>query len=817
MATSSVAYNKPVLPRVSDTSDLASNRASVYSGKGLDFDGVNDSVSIPSSVTSVNITGNQLSIAGWFIHDGSAYWQSIMYKDTGNNVGYQVFVDASSYFEFGIHAGGVFSRFASSQTVKTNTWYFFACTYDGASMKIYLNGALDTSISKTGNITSAASYPLYIGRNYGGSELFNGRMSGIRIWDTGLTATQVAELYNNPEQILPTGVNAVNLKLWLPMMEGAGSYVYNGAAGALGTELVSNGGFDEVCQKWGLSDVATIAITGGKAVWTNPASGGAFADQYISATTGKTYRVTFDYSASDSGFVYVGDQYVSIPSGNGTFTADITYTSGNARVRFAYGSSSALTASIDNVSVKEVVPQATGTISGATWVAGLPEPLPQTALMDWNKSTNRSEYSEDLTQTAWTKNGVTATAASVVSPLGTTGGVFNVVPSTANAIHLIQDGSYSVGNGSYYVASAWFKANGYRYAFLSFSGYGNWTGGNGAEVLFDLYNGTASPTGGAPYDYGIEAYADGWYKCYTIAQATTSFSTNVNFFVSNGTTSTSFTGDGTSGLYMFGLQSQIATTVGTYVPTYASAQTSPVLIPKGLTTGKDIFGNSIAVPRSSGAFNFDGASYVKGLTLGVMPTGNAARTLEVWVYYKPNGAAQSLIEIGSGVGSNQRFGLLANPTNTGSVYIVGQSNDNQFANILIPSNEWTHLTVTHDGTTLKVYKNGALAGSAAETYATIDTGYTIGIEQRTSTPSSISGAYEWAQSQVSTPRIYNFALTAEQVADNYNQKATTVGATKTDSELQAYINRTVSAGATVEDHANLLNTLTELDNKSGCL
>ena len=47
MATSTVKTNKPILPRGADVRPIDSyNRASLYSGKALDFDGVNDSVDL---------------------------------------------------------------------------------------------------------------------------------------------------------------------------------------------------------------------------------------------------------------------------------------------------------------------------------------------------------------------------------------------------------------------------------------------------------------------------------------------------------------------------------------------------------------------------------------------------------------------------------------------------------------------------------------------------------------------------------------------------------------------------------------------------
>ena len=51
----------------------------------------------------------------------------------------------------------------------------------------------------------------------------------LKIFNTALTAAQVADLYNNPEKVVPTGVDNTALKLWLPMQEGAGTTAYDGS------------------------------------------------------------------------------------------------------------------------------------------------------------------------------------------------------------------------------------------------------------------------------------------------------------------------------------------------------------------------------------------------------------------------------------------------------------------------------------------------------------------------------------------------------------------------------------------------------------
>ena len=229
MAVTTTKTNKPLNPRGNDQSPKGYNRAELYSGKALDFDGVNDHITITNS-DSINITGDALTIAGYINTDGSTAWQGICYKDSGNIKGYQLFVDKSGdpNIAFGIHTG-TFYRLYSNEVIENNKWYFVVATYDGVNQSIYINGVFDNSQAVTGNITDSSLYNLYIGRNNAGSERFDGEIGGFKIFNTALTAAQVADLYNNPEKIVPTGVADSALKLWLPMQEGAGTTAYDGS------------------------------------------------------------------------------------------------------------------------------------------------------------------------------------------------------------------------------------------------------------------------------------------------------------------------------------------------------------------------------------------------------------------------------------------------------------------------------------------------------------------------------------------------------------------------------------------------------------
>ncbi len=73
-------------------------------------------------------------------------------------------------------------------------WYHLVFTYDGTAVKVYVNGEEEGSQAITG--TSGTSTGLYVGaRNSNGGNRFNGHMDDVRVYDRGLTATEVLAIY----------------------------------------------------------------------------------------------------------------------------------------------------------------------------------------------------------------------------------------------------------------------------------------------------------------------------------------------------------------------------------------------------------------------------------------------------------------------------------------------------------------------------------------------------------------------------------------------------------------------------------------------
>jgi len=207
--------NKPFNPRGNDQSPLAYNKAAIYSGKALDFDGVNDEV-----LSSITISGSKTQCV-WINADG-----------TNNERITSIFTGGYSNLTF---SNNKFSMYdgtnvpETTTTFETNQWYFVVAVQEANNAKIYVNG-ISQPLSTTNWIEHTyTSATIAIGRDASSGSFYDGEISGARVFNTALTPAQVADLYNFPEKIVPTGVANTALKLWLPMQEGAGTTAYDGS------------------------------------------------------------------------------------------------------------------------------------------------------------------------------------------------------------------------------------------------------------------------------------------------------------------------------------------------------------------------------------------------------------------------------------------------------------------------------------------------------------------------------------------------------------------------------------------------------------
>jgi len=396
-----------------------------------------------------------------------------------------------------------------------------------------------------------------------------------------------------------------------------------------------------------------------------------------------------------------------------------------------------------------------GTISGATWTHGIGAPVSQTAVIDWNKGTNLVTYSEDFSQ--WgTNDSPVVTASSTIAPDGSTN-AYEITDNTSSGYARIKSNTVTMSGN--YIGSVYIKKT--TGSLSHYPGFD--IGSPGYYVIVDTTNGTAVDTGSHYSDITVTSYNDTWWRVSAKSNVTTT-NNAIRFWPAlsdNGTTiSASATGSNT----FWGAQVEKADAIGSYVYTGATAQTSEVLLPQGLTSGRDITGvNLFENVRKQGALNLDGNSWAEVYDNASLDITDEV-TLEAWVYYVND---TSMLEhiIGKRASSGSWLRIYSASANS---LRVERDGGNSTSDVSITENAWSHIVATIDTSdTVRFYVNGTQQTSAASftPWSMSNTApVSIGAWVKSVTPSTNS----YLNGAIAQPRIYNRALTAAEVLQNYN-------------------------------------------------
>jgi hypothetical protein len=188
--------------------------------------------------------------------------------------------------------------------------------------------------------------------------------------------------------------------------------------------------------------------------------------------------------------------------------------------------------------------------------------------------TNLLVQSEDFS-TTWVRSGVLAFGSgSIVNAIAAPNGTLTadkIVEDTSTGNHFMQGVVSNALGLTTYTCSVFAKAA-ERTTLVISLGEAVWTGSTYAVASFNLSNGTSAPIGGT-ITSSIVPVGDGWYRCSVTATTIAGTTLLVPRFFLNG--SGVYTGNGTSGLYLWGAQLEQASTVGDYVSTGAAINSAP--------------------------------------------------------------------------------------------------------------------------------------------------------------------------------------------------------------------------------------------------
>ncbi len=163
-------------------------------GKALEFDGIDDYVTIPDS-PSLHINGNGISFMAWIYSPGFHDYGWIMGKaNNGSDLAWEMLPQANLGVRYWIKTNGSATEIETPPILSVDKWQLVAVVYDGSYMRFYVDGVVKDSTVKTGNL-DINDGPLWIGidaywplpyTNY-----FYGKIDEVRVYSRALSSNEI--------------------------------------------------------------------------------------------------------------------------------------------------------------------------------------------------------------------------------------------------------------------------------------------------------------------------------------------------------------------------------------------------------------------------------------------------------------------------------------------------------------------------------------------------------------------------------------------------------------------------------------------------
>ena len=650
----------------------------------------------------------------------------------------------------GNYGGGQAFLYAPS-ALTVDAWTHLAATFDGTTLRIFVNGTQVASEARSGVIATSTTN-LKIGAG-DGFEFFAGVLDEVRIYNVALTQAQIQADMNTPVGGATPGAGTIQFS--------AATYSVGENAGTATVTVTRTGGSSGAVS-------VTFATSNGTA--TAPGDYTAVS-QTVSFANGDTASKTVDISISDDTTVEANETVnlaLTSPTGGATLgspsTAVLTITDNDVAPAGTIQFSAATYSVGENAGTATVTVTRTGGSSGAVSVTFATSNGTATAPGDYTAVSQTVSFANGDTASKTVNipisDDTTVEANETVNLALTspTGGATLGSPSTA--VLTITDNDVAPAGTIQFSAATYSVGENAGTATVTVTRTG---GSSGAvSVTFATSNGTAT----APGDYTAVSqtvsFANGDTASKTVDisisdDTTVEANETVNLALTSPTGGATLGSPSTAVLTITDNDVAPAGLVAVYGfgegtgPTTADASgngnTGSIANATWTTSGK--FGSALV---------FNGSNAL--VTIAHAPELNLTTAMTLMAWVKPSSATTNFRHV---IWKDYLAYFFSSNSDTGAPGIGGNYGGGQaflYAPSALTVDAWTHLAATFDGTTLRIFVNGTQVASEARSgvIATSTTNLKIGA----------GDGFEFFAGVLDEVRIYNVALTQAQIQADMN-------------------------------------------------
>ena len=131
-----------------------------------------------------------MTLEAWVYPTTLSGWRTVILKEISGRLSYGLYAyDNAPRPAAYINTGGSDLSALGTASIPLNTWTHLAATYDGATLRLFVNGSQVGSRAISGAIR-ASTNPLRIGGN-DWEEYFSGRIDEVRIYNRALSQAEI--------------------------------------------------------------------------------------------------------------------------------------------------------------------------------------------------------------------------------------------------------------------------------------------------------------------------------------------------------------------------------------------------------------------------------------------------------------------------------------------------------------------------------------------------------------------------------------------------------------------------------------------------